>query len=152
MKTFLTAILLLTIQLTFGQKAKDYFNEEVKDAQRTTAQSIMTALENGEIELAAKYFDNSISDLKSNLKSISAEISKVKTGTKLSIVIVFDQGFNIYRCRYYNDSGELYQVDLFMSEGKPDSKVKKLKTKNTDVLKAERKKRMENNVPPPPPH
>jgi SUMO ligase MMS21 Smc5/6 complex component len=149
---FLTAILLLTIQLTFGQKIKSYINEEVKDAQLTNVQSIMTALENGEVESAAKYFDNSIHDLKSNLKSISTEISKLKTETKFSIVIILDQGFNIYRCRYNNDNGEIYQIDLFMSEVEPDSEVKKLKTKNANVLKTERKKRRKNNAPPPPPN
>jgi len=152
MKTFSIALFLLITQLNFGQKAKDYFNDEVKDAQRKTAMSVMTALEKGEIELATNYFDNSISELKSNLSSVSNEISKVKAESKLSIVIVFNQGFNIYRCRYYNESGELYQVDLFMSEGQPNSKVRKLKTKNSKVLKAELKKRMERKDAPPPPH
>ena len=64
MRAFLTIILFFTIQLTFGQKTKGYFNEEVKEAQRKTAQSIITALEKGEVELAAKYFDNSIKELK----------------------------------------------------------------------------------------
>ncbi|QKX06191.1 hypothetical protein HN014_15155 [Aquimarina sp. TRL1] len=152
MKTFSIVLFLLIAQLNFGQTAKDYFNDEVKNAQRKTARSIMTALEKGATELAMNYFDNSINELKSNLSSVSSEISKVKAKSKLSIIIVFNQGYNIYRCRYYNESGELYQVDLFMSEGQPNSKVRKLKTKNSKVLKAEQKKRIKSNDAPPPPN
>ncbi|WP_108805505.1 hypothetical protein [Aquimarina sp. Aq107] len=152
MRTFSAIIFLLFIQFSFGQKAKDYFNKEVIDSQKKTARSIIKNLENGEIELSMKYFDNSISELKNTLKSISYKISKVKTETKFSLVIVFDEGFNIYRCRYYDEINELYQVDLFMSEGQPNSDVKKLETKNSEVLKAEQKRRMEmKDVPPPPP-
>jgi len=152
MRTFLIITCSLIINLTSGQTAKDYFNEEVKDAQLATAQTIMTALENGKIELAGMFFDDSIKNLRSELNYISSEISKVKAETKLSIVIVFDQASNIYRCRYSNDSDELFQIDLFMSEGQANSKVKKLEIKNSDVLKMEAKERMEMKEPPLPPN
>jgi hypothetical protein len=152
MRTFLIITCSLIINLTSGQTAKDYFNEEVKDAQLATAQTIMTALENGKIELAGMFFDDSIKNLRSELNYISSEISKVKAETKLSIVIVFDHASNIYRCRYSNDSDELFQVDLFMSEGQANSKVKKLEIKNSDVLKMEAKERMEMKEPPQPPN
>lgn len=152
MRTFLIITCSLIINLASGQTAKDYFNEEVKDAQLATAQTIMTALENGKIELAEMFFDDSIKNLRSELNYISSEISKVKAETKLSIVIVFDHASNIYRCRYSDDSDELFQVDLFMSEGQANSKVKKFEIKNSDVLKMEAKERMEMKEPPLPPN
>jgi hypothetical protein len=152
MKTLLSAGFLLLFQTTFGQVPKDYHNKELLDAQKTTAKTILTALENGKIEEATAHFKSSIHKLKNKLNYISTEISKVKYGTELSIVIMFDQGFNIYICTYYNDIGALFQVVLFMSEGEANSKVKKVGTKNSAVLEAERNKRMGmKDIPPPPP-
>jgi hypothetical protein len=152
MKILLSVGFLLLFQASFGQVPKDYHNKELLDAQRTTAKTILIALENGKIEEATAHFESSIRKLKSKLKSISTEISKVKHETKLSIVIIYDQGFNIYKCTYYNETGALFQVGLFMSEGEANSKVKKVETKSSAVLEAERIKRMGmKDFPPPPP-
>lgn len=148
MRLLLSTLLLLMFQIAISQRPKDYANKKVKTGQRSSTNNILSALENNQVEKALNYFDSNTT--KTTLEQVSIEISKIKTETKLSIVIVYDKGYNIYRCRYYNDTGELFLLDLYFTEGEANSKVQKLTTKNAETLKKEKEERMKSKDAPPP--
>ncbi len=154
MRTVFLVLILCLGQIAFAQVPKDYHNKEIKEAQRATAIRVLRALQNGNIKLAKIEFNDSIQDLDDNLLAAANEIRKVRFETEISIVIVYEEGFNVYLCRYYNDSGSLYQMKLYLQEGKPDSKIERLKTKDSETLRREREIRMntdDSQIPPPPP-
>jgi regulator of replication initiation timing len=151
MRLLLYTILLFTFQTATSQTPKDYFNKEVQTGQQSSTNTIMTSLENNQIEKALDYFYSNTS--KTTLEKISTEIRKIKKETKLSIVIVYAKGFNIYKCRYCNDKRELLLLDLYFTEGDANSKVQKLVTKNAKTLEMEKEERMKSNdIPPSPPN
>ena len=133
--------------ITFGQIPKDYFNKEVQSGQGTTTKKIIRFLEKDRVDLAMPYFSDTTN--KTLLLKASADIRKIQPNTKGGYVIVYEEGYNIYRYRYAN-RGIFYLIDLYFNEGDPNSKVVKVITKDKAELDMENENMPDDFIPPPP--
>lgn len=151
MQINLPFLTLLTCFITFGQ-AQNYDEKEILARQRIHTSKIIVALQNKNTESISSYFDTNITDLQSKLESSMSEIERFKKTTQLSVVVVFDKGAHIFRCRYSDEERARFQIDLYFQTDDPNSKVVGIKTKTDEVLKKEYTKRMKlSKTPPPPP-
>lgn len=141
--TFLTLIICF---YSFGQ-TKNYSEKEILETQRITTAKIIVALQINNIESILQYFDNSIYDLQEKLKSSVSEIDKIKNSTRFSDVIVFDEGYHVFRCRYSDKTRARFQIDLYFQTKNPYSKVVDIKIKTDQILKKDYKKRMNVSFP-----
>lgn len=150
MKTryILVVVFFAMAYMAFGQIPKDYFNQEVQSGQGATTDKIIKYLELDSIDAAMKYCSKKID--KALLQKASAEIRKVYKNTDGGYVIVYDEGYNIYRYRYTN-RGVYLLIDFYMKEGNPKSKVMKLIVKDKEMLDKEAKEEDDDDIPPPPP-
>lgn len=150
-KIRLTFLALITCFFSFGQ-TKDYSKKEILETQRTTTAKIIVALQNNNIESALQYFDNKRNDILRKLKTSVSEIKKFQDSTRLSDVIVFDEGYHIFRCRYSDKTRARFQIDLYFQTKNPNSKVGKVKIKTDQILKMEHIKRTNSTeIPSAPP-
>ncbi|AXP81925.1 hypothetical protein CJ739_2860 [Mariniflexile rhizosphaerae] len=150
-KIRLTFLILITCFFSFGQ-TKNYSEKEILENQRKTTVKIIVALQKNNDESILQYFDNINNDIHKKLKSCVAEIEKFKNSTMFSDVIVFDEGYNIFRCRYSDKTRARFQIDLYFHTENPNSKVVQIKTKTDQILKKEYKERMNSTeIPPAPP-
>lgn len=146
--TFLT---LITCFISFGQ-TKNYSEKEILEAQRITTAKIIVGLQNDNIQSILQYFDKSNNDIQGKLESSVSEIEKFMNYTTLSDVIVFDEGYHIFRCRYSDKTRTRFQIDLYFQTKNPNSKVAKVKLKTDQTLNKEYIKRLNNTkIPPAPP-
>jgi len=145
--TILFLLLFVIPFTTYGQTPKDYFNTEVKNGQGTTTNQIIKYLEHNSIDSALNYFSKGID--KSLLIKASIEIRKIYQKTNGGYVIVFDEGYNIFRYRYTN-KGIYFLIDFYFNEGDANSKVIKVIIKDKATLDNEDKEN-DDEVPPSPP-
>jgi hypothetical protein len=141
----------------------DYHNLNIRKAQKTKTDSFIAFLEHKDINNAIKLIDTSFLKTKSNyrdsLTAYAKELSKHLKTTELSVVIVYpDDRYNTYRCRYYNQKGDFFYIDLYYNVGQPNSQIAQIykktekelaKTRRKSTKRAKRKEEME--IPPPPP-
>lgn len=151
MKIILTLLTALALQVLQAQTHKDYFDKEVQTGQRSTTRQVINHLEKGDLAEIRSLFSPEIENLSTDLQHLSNAIVKVQGDTKYSEVIVFEEGFNIFRCRYYNDEGIQFQIDFYFTEGNKDSEIVKFDTKDSKVLEEEKQQRMKSSKIPPPP-
>jgi len=174
MRSFLFACVLFISALpSFAQGTEpvDQRNEALLSAQLVTANNFMRALEKNQPEKALALIDTAYAkskpSYKDSLMSFIRELSKYRDTTVLSVVIVWPEPqFNTYRCRYYNEHGEFFYIDLFLSTGKPFSLIQRIvKTPEAELEKDRRElakylKEHQNDAgpdalpdqsPPPPP-
>lgn len=146
-KLKLSFLTLLTCFFSFGQ-TENYSEKEIIEYQRITTTKIIVALQNGNVESILQYFCENIKDLQSKLESSRVEIEKIKTSTRLSDVVVFDEDSHIFRCRYSDTTRARFQMDLYFQTDNPNSKVVELKTKTDEVLKKAYQRRINNTAIP----
>ena len=133
MKFLLSILILFSAHIALAQPPNDYFNEEVKTGQRKTTDQIISSLENGSPESAMQFFHSDISLM--DLHQISETVQDIKFKARLSVDIVYEDGFNIYRCTYFNNQGKLFLIDLYFEEGNSASKVQKINTEDEAALR-----------------
>lgn len=152
MKSFYTLIFIFFSSLSISQLPSDYLNVNIQNAQKSTVNKILKALDRGKIHTALRFFSSSLGDITHDLNSIAISIRKISQLYTFSDLIVFSEGHNIHRCRWYDAKWTYYQLDLHFEEGKANSKVIKFSTKSAEILKKEKIKRMNStDLPPPPP-
>jgi len=157
-------ILTISITLTgYSQlRPDDYNNPIVQKEQRGTTENFVNLIEQGKVDDAMKLIDTSFLQTKNkyrdSLTAYHKELSKYLKTTKLSLVIVYPESkFNTYRCRYYNEKGEFFYIDIYYNGGQPNSLITKICKKSEKELVKERKelaKRVEEEEktgPPQPP-
>jgi hypothetical protein len=158
----LTLVFLATVTGYSQQAPVDYHNTVVQDGQRLSTDAFIKFLEQGEVDNALRLIDTSFLKSKHNYRdSLSAyrqELLKCLKTTQLSIVIVYpNKKYNTYRCRYYNEYGEFFYIDLYYKVGQPNSPIVKIWKKSQKELEDERKelakraKEEEKTGPPQPP-
>lgn len=147
--TILFLLLFVIPFMASGQTPKDYFNNEVKNGQGATTNKIIKYLEHNSIDSALNYFSKGTD--KFLLIKASIEIRKIYQKTNGGYVIVFDEGYNIFRYRYTN-KGIYFLIDFYFNEGDANSKVIKVIIKDKATLDKEDKENDDDDdVPPPPP-
>jgi len=142
--------------LSFGQDA-------VYKQQLETAYAFMWLLEANKPAEGIKLIDVTYLNAKKNyldtLKAYSKELSGYLKTTRLSIVGVFpEEGSNTFRCRYGNQTGDYFYIDLYMDASNPRSAIKKIVKVPSKVLEKDRKElarakeyEKKHGVPQPPP-
>ncbi|WP_431106805.1 hypothetical protein [Winogradskyella poriferorum] len=143
--TFLTLVLCF---LSFGQ-TKNYSEKEILETQRITTAKIIVGLQNDEIESILQYIDKSNNNIKTELNNSISEIKKLINHTTLSDVVVFDEGYHIFRCRYSDKTRARFQIDIYFHTKNPNSKVVKVKIKADQTLKKEYLERINSREIPP---
>ena len=140
----------------------DYQDPSVKKKQRQSADYFIKLLEQGKVDDALNLIDTSFLKAKNNYRdSLTAyykELSKYLKTTKLYVVIVYpDNKYNTFRCRYANNKGDFFYIDLYYVVGQSNSSIAKiLKVPEKELEKdrkelAKRIKEEEKTGPPPPP-
>ncbi|MES2654270.1 MAG: hypothetical protein V4620_01705 [Bacteroidota bacterium] len=148
-KSILLIIFFAIASMAFAQEVpKDYFNKEVQSAQGATTDKIIKYLELDSVDAAMKYCSKKIN--KALLQKASTEIRKIYKKTDGGYVIVFDEGYNIYRYRYTN-RGVYFLIDLYFTAGDANSKVVKVIVKDKATLDKQNKETDDDDIPPPPP-
>ena len=146
-------IISLTICLNSVAQTKIYSEKEILETQRITTGKIIVSLQNNDIGFILQYFENKSNDLLKKLNISVSEIDKFQSFTRLSDIIVFDEGYHIFRCRYSDKTRARFQIDLYFHRKNANSKVIDIKIKTDQILKKEYKKRMDNTkIPPPKPN
>jgi hypothetical protein len=140
----------------------DYNNPTVQKGQRRTTHAFMKLLEQGKTDDAIKLIDPAFIKKKNayrdSLHAYSKELSRYLKSTELSVVIVYPESqYNTYRCRYYNEKGTYFYIDLFFNVGQPNSLIARIwKNPEKELIAerkelAKRKKEEEKTGPPQPP-
>ena len=164
---YLIIMLLFSFSVATAQDIPaDYHNKTLLKAQADRSVNFLNLLVNGFPEAALDLVDsNTINAHKIDLKTIrkySQSLQKYSKTTKRSIVIVYDKpGFNTYRCRYYNEQGTFYHIDLSIASGKPSAPISIIEVLSAKALKKDRKEGAKAKkeaaqgkippIPPPPP-
>jgi len=150
MKIVINIIVLFIFTGAFGQ-TKGYSEKEILETQSVTVSKIVSALQNDSVESVLPYFNTNDARLSLKLANYVSKIERLKGFTTFSEVIVFDEGYHIFRCRYSDANRARFQIDFYFQTDNPNSQVIRIKTKSDRVLKREHKKRMVNTKTPPPP-
>jgi hypothetical protein len=151
MKLIILIIFLNLINVSHGFVKSKFIRLSSQNQQEIIVKKIITNLELGKVKSIYKYFQ--LSDkIKSTLDKSVIEIQEIKKKTKLSIVVVNDGDYKIYRCRYSNSNRILFQIDLiYLKDEAVNSKIINVVTKDSKVLAKEKEIRMKSNIPPSPP-
>jgi hypothetical protein len=148
MKKIILPILLVIFSNIRSQDVPSYVKSQIKEQQISNVRKIINELEKGQSNKVIKYFVKDSSAFECIEQSI-IEIRKVFKTSNLSIVLIIDNGYNIYRCRYVNDTDELFQIDLYYGIENANLLVQKCKIKTIEQLKSEKKTREDyRGVPP----
>lgn len=160
---YLFIVALIACEIGHSQSIPaDYHNPVVQKGHRNTTDNFMNFLEQGKVDEALSLIDTSFLRTKTKYKDslivYYKELAKYLKTTRLSVVIVYPESkYNTYRCRYYNEKGEFFYIDLYYSVGHPNSLIKRIWKKSEKELIKERKelakrvKEEEKTGPPPPP-
>lgn len=141
-----------------------YFNPKLERQQKLTVNRFLDFLEKNNIDSARGAIDSQFTKREKNtnklLSEYAIELGKYFPTTTRSVVIVFPmKGFNTYRCRYYNDEGIFFHIDLYLKDNEVNGLIHKIDYKNSKELKKDRAFRKANQGkvepdpigPPPPP-
>jgi hypothetical protein len=134
----------------------------IQNQQGGITSKVLRLLEKGEYDSVFVFIDSeygkSHKDIRNLLMTASNEIQKYFAFTKVSEgLIVYDKTHNIYRCSYYDTSGEKFLIDIYFVQGNKNSKIVQFAIKKKDQLDKERadnlewQKKNKNQPPPPPP-
>lgn len=114
------------------------------------------AYDNVLVFVDAAYLKSHKKEIMSMLTEANREISKYKQTTKVSDgLIVYDDKHNIYRCSYYDTTGDKFLIDIYYMQGDAYSRIMKFSIKEREELDKERAEYLElskdHTIPPPPP-
>lgn len=134
-------ILILTVpflKVSFAQN-----NYKIENAQERLATYIVNEIEKNNIDSVYQYIEpgylesqkNKLNDLLTNFYS---DYKKLTSGTKRYTTLVWPTGFNLFRFRYFDNTGTVLQIDLSFKKYDINSKVLLLETIDMLTFKEQR--------------
>jgi hypothetical protein len=134
------------------RSSEEPLNNPIIEKQKVNTQNVLHLFQKGETETAKSYFEIASDKEAKKIDEICKEIELLPSITEYTIVIVFPEGFNVFRCTFLSGLEPMYQIDFYYNSEDSNSKIKKFNTKNRDVLMKEKELRNNNNeLPPIPP-
>ena len=145
MKQFLCLIFCFSSLLVFSQVNTNL----IKNTQEKNAVTFITLIEKGDTANAFKLLDESYYlRKKANLLKFYSLFNKdlkfLPTNTKRYSILVFPEGYNLFRYRYIDNSGTILQVDISYKVDDINSKIIQLGLITTKSFK---KIETQNRVP-----
>ena len=152
MRFIVLSIVMIVVFVCSGFARNNNTLSQTYTEQELVEKKVMKHLELNAVGGVYEYFEH-WDRVKPILAESVFEIEKIKERTKLSIVMVLDGEYKVYRCRYSNGSETLFQIDFhYLRNSKNSSLIFNVSTKNAKILAKEKALRMNNNtIPPPPP-
>ncbi|MDI9312881.1 MAG: hypothetical protein QM535_21910 [Limnohabitans sp.] len=141
MKIIVLIAALLVSNVFYGQTNTD----QIKNVQQRLATNAIDKIEQNKINDALLDFDENY--LKNNKNKIISLLTKYYQETlvknpkaKRAVTLVMPTGFNLFRFRYFDSTGEVLQLDLSFSDNNINSKIQLIEIKDKEAFEKQRAK------------
>ena len=140
MKTVFTIFCLISfLESSFSQDN----NDKIEIRQEILATRIVRQIELNNIDTIFQYFDTDYaksqkSKLKKMLSAFYSEYKMLYPGTKRGTTLVFPEGINLFRFRYFDSTGTALQLDLSFKKYDNNARVVLVEMVDRETLRKQR--------------